>query len=76
MLLYAGGYLTFYTPDQIPEVERVLPGPVALRDLLTEIGIPAAEVQLVILNGEIVDLNGIQVQNLDVVKIFPGVDGG
>jgi sulfur carrier protein ThiS len=47
-----------------------------LRDLLTEIGIPAAEVQLVILNGEIVDLNGTQVQNQDVVKIFPGVDGG
>ena len=76
MLLYAGGYLTFYTPDQKPEVECVLPGTVALRDLLTEIGIPAAEVQLVILNGEIVDLNGIQVQNQDVVKIFPGVDGG
>ena len=76
MLLYVGGYLTFYTPDQKPEVERVLPGPVALRELLTEIGIPIAEVQLVILNGEIVDLNGTQVQNQDVVKIFPGVDGG
>jgi sulfur carrier protein ThiS len=76
MLLYAGGYLTFYAPDQEPEVERVLPGPVALRDLLTEIGIPAGEVQLVILNGEIVNLNGTQVQNQDVVKIFPGVDGG
>jgi hypothetical protein len=71
MLLYAGGYLTFYTPDQTPEVERVLPGPVALGELLTEIGIPAADVQLVILN-----LIGTQVQNQDVVKIFPGMDGG
>lgn len=76
MILYAGSYLTFYTPDQKPEVERLLPSPVELRTLLTEIGIPAVEVQLVILNGEIVDLNGTQVQNQDVVKIFPGVDGG
>ena len=76
MLLYAGGYLTFYTPDQKPEVERVLPYPVALCELLTGIGIPPAEVQLVILNGEIVDLNGTQVQNRDVIKIYPGVDGG
>jgi sulfur carrier protein ThiS len=76
MILYAGGYLTFYTPDQKPEVEWVLPSPIELRALLTEIGIPAAEVQLVILNGEIVDLNGTQVQNRDVIKIFPGVDGG
>ena len=76
MILYAGGYLTFYTPNQKPEVEQVLPSPIELRMLLTEIGIPAAEVQLVILNGEIVDLKGTQVQNQDVVKIFPGVDGG
>ena len=76
MILYAGGYLTFYTPNQKPEVEQVLPSPIELRMLLTEIGIPEAEVQLVILNGEIVDLKGTQVQNQDVVKIFPGVDGG
>jgi sulfur carrier protein ThiS len=76
MILYAGGYLTFYTPDQKPEVERVLTSPVELRVLLTEIGIPAGEVQLVILNGKIVNLNGTQIQNQDVVKIFPGVDGG
>jgi sulfur carrier protein ThiS len=76
MILYAGGYLTFFTPDQKPEVERVLTSPIELRALLEEIGIPAAEVQLVILNGEIVDLNGTQVQNQDVAKIFPGVDGG
>jgi sulfur carrier protein ThiS len=76
MILYAGGYLTFYTPDQTPEVERVLASPIELRALLMEIGIPVAEVQLVILNGEIVDLTGAQVQNQDLVKIFPGVDGG
>jgi sulfur carrier protein ThiS len=76
MILYAGGYLTFYTPDQKPEVERVLTGSVTLRELLSEIGIPVAEVQLAILNGDIVDLEQAYVQNQDVVKIFPGVDGG
>ena len=76
MILYAGGYLTFYTPDQKPEVERILHSPIELRDLLMEIGIPVADVRLVILNGEIADLNGVQIQNQDLVKIFPGVDGG
>jgi sulfur carrier protein ThiS len=76
MILYAGGYLTFYTPDQKPELELDLTHPVALRDLLSEMRIPAAEVQLVILNGDIIDLEQVYVQNQDVVKIFPGVDGG
>ncbi|MBW6467027.1 MAG: MoaD/ThiS family protein [Brevefilum sp.] len=76
MILYAGGYLAFYTPDQNPEMACVLADQVPLRDLLSEIGIPAAEVQLVILNGAIVDLEQTYVQNQDVVKIFPGVDGG
>ena len=76
MKLYAGGYLTFYMPDQAPEIEQELTEPVALCELLTALGIPAAEVQLVILNGEIAEIKHLQINNQDIVKVFPGVDGG
>ena len=76
MRLYAGGYLTFYMPDQQPEVIRELVEPVALCDLLMALGVPTAEVQLVLVNGEVADLDHTQLHNHDVVKIFPGVDGG
>lgn len=76
MKLYAGGYLTFYMPDQQPEVIWELSEPIALCDLLKEVGVPAAEVQLVVVNGELADLDQTQIRNHDVVKVFPGVDGG
>ena len=76
MKLYAGGYLTFYMPDQQPEMTCDLTGPVELCDLLKLVGIPAAEVQLVLVNGEIADLNQTLIHNPDEVKVFPGVDGG
>jgi sulfur carrier protein ThiS len=76
MRLYAGGYLTFYMPEQQPEIEWALSEPVALYELLKVLGIPVAEVQLVIINGEIADIQQAQINNQDVVKAFPGVDGG
>ena len=76
MKLYAGGYLTFFMPDQQPEITRELAEQVGLCELLMSVGIPTAEVQLVLLNGEIVELENAQVSNRDVVKVFPGVDGG
>jgi sulfur carrier protein ThiS len=76
MKLYAGGYLTFYMPDQQPEMTCELSDPVELCELLMSVGIPAAEVQLVLVNGEIADLKQTQIHNPDVIKVFPGVDGG
>lgn len=76
MKLIAGGYLTFYTPDQRPDIDLPLKETVALRALLAEIGIPVAEIQLVVLNGQIVDLDQVNLKNQDEVKVFPGVDGG
>jgi sulfur carrier protein ThiS len=76
MKLYAGGYLTFYMPDQQPEVDHDLAEPIALITLLAEMGIPPGDVQLVIVNGEIVDLEQALLKNQDEVKVFPSVDGG
>jgi sulfur carrier protein ThiS len=74
--LYIGGYLAFFSPNQQSEVELTLSEPVKLDVLLAEAGIPAAEVQLVLINGTRVDSLQSVVQNQDEVKIFPGVDGG
>jgi len=76
MKLYAGGYLTFYMLEQQPEIELELPEPTALDALLNTLGIPLGEVQLVIINGEIAELTQAQIHDQDVVKVFPGVDGG
>lgn len=76
MKLYAGGYLTFYTPGQQPDVEYDISEPIELLKLLGKLGIPAGDVQLVILNGQIVDLDQALLRNQDEVKVFPGVDGG
>lgn len=76
MKLYAGGYLTFYAPDQQPEVDLDLSEPIQLSELLSDIGIPVGDVQLVILNGKIVDLDQAILEDQDEVKVFPGVDGG
>jgi len=76
MKLYAGGYLTFYMPGQDSQIECDISDPVELITLLDELDIPAREVQLVILNGQIVDLDGAILENQDEVKVYPGVDGG
>jgi sulfur carrier protein ThiS len=76
MKLYAGGFLTFYTPGQQPEIEHPLAEAVKLDEILADIGIPVGEVQLTVLNGVIVDLHQAIVRDQDMVKVFPGVDGG
>lgn len=75
MKVYAGGYLTFYMPDKQSEADFILTESIPLRELLVEMNIPLGEVQLVILNGKIVDLDQV-VGHQDVVKVFPGLDGG
>ncbi len=76
MKLYAGGLLNFYTPDHRSRVEVELLEPTRLSEVLTGFGIPPAEVQLVVVNGELVDLNETIVSDQDEVKIYPPVDGG
>ncbi len=76
MKLYAGGYLTFYLPDKQPEIDIPLAEPVELAEFLGGLGIPVPEVQLIVINGQIADLNTAYIRNRDEVKIFPGIDGG
>lgn len=76
MHLTAGGYLSFYMPGKGPKLELALTKPKSLRSLLEEIGIPHQEVQLVLLNGRIVDLEDAVVANQDEVRVYSPIDGG
>lgn len=76
MNLTAGGYLVFYMPGKRSSLEMEFSTPRSLRSLLMEVGIPLKEVQLVVLNGKIVDLDEAIVENRDEVKVYSPIDGG
>ncbi len=76
MKLFLGGYLDFYNPNSGSELVIKLDQPVALVTILKDLGIPLEEVQLVAINGQLVDLKGAMVAPQDEVKIFSAVGGG
>jgi sulfur carrier protein ThiS len=76
MKLYAGGLLDFYLPGHRNQVEVELKEPSRLSEILTSLGIPPAEVQLVVVNGELVELDETVVSDQDEVKVYPPVNGG
>ena len=76
MKLYVGSYFAFYTSDSNYWVELELRKPTRLTDIVTELGIPIAEVYLVTLNGQLVESPNILVSNDDIVKLYPAIGGG
>jgi len=76
MRLYAGGYLPFYLPERKHRLEIRLSAPTPLKAILGNLQVPAEEVHLVTLNGELVDLETALVKDADVVRIFSSVNGG
>lgn len=76
MRMYLGGHLDFYNPNTGSWLETNLDQPTRLIDLLSDLQIPQAEVQLVVLNGELVDLDTAIVSDKDEVKLFSAVGGG
>jgi sulfur carrier protein ThiS len=76
MKLYAGGLLDFYLPGRCSRMEIELQVPTRLSDLLAGLGFPLAEVHLVVVNGQLVDLESAVVSNQDEVKLYPAVNGG
>ena len=76
MKLYAGGHLDFYLPQRRSRIELELKEPTRLSELLAGLGIPLAEVHLVVVNGELVDLQEVIVFGQDEVKLYPAVNGG
>ena len=76
MRIFLGGHLNFYHPKKEKWLEVDLKGPTSLVYLLTANGIPLSEVQLVAINGEVVELKNALVSEGDDVKVFSPVGGG
>ena len=76
MKLYLGGSLAFHTPTKQPHLEIKLNNKTSLTQVISNLGIPIAEVQLTILNGELVNLDETLVSDFDEVRLYPPVGGG
>jgi molybdopterin converting factor small subunit len=76
MKLYLGSYFAFFTPDRRHWVELDLPHPARLADVLSELGVPAAEVHLVVVNDQAGESTDLLVSNGDIVRLFPPAGGG
>ena len=76
MKLHVGGQLTFYLPQKNADLEVPLEGPTRLADILAKLSIPAGEVVLVVVNGELAELSTTSVTNADRVELYPPIGGG
>lgn len=76
MQLYLGGYLNSFDPLHRTDLIVDIAGRRHLRSVLTELAIPAEEILLVSINGEVVALNDAWIQPDDQVKLYPPMGGG
>jgi sulfur carrier protein ThiS len=76
MKLYASGHISFYMPDRRSKMNFEIKEPTRLNEVLAELGIPLAEVHLVVVNGQLADLKTVYVVEQDEVKLYPAVNGG
>ena len=76
MRIYLGGHLNFYHPQKENWLEIDLEQPLQLLDILVANSIPLGEVSLVVINGEVVDLQTATISEQDEVKLYSPVGGG
>lgn len=76
MHLHLAGHLAWYDTQKRSRLLIQLTQPMVLGDLLRDLGIPIAEIAVVTVNGEAVDVETARVSNADRVELFPPVGGG
>jgi sulfur carrier protein ThiS len=76
MKLFLGGQFSLYIPGHPPSVDVAVNKPTMLREVLSGLGIPVADVHLAVVNGQLVEMEDAVVTDRDDVKIFPPVGGG
>jgi len=76
MQIYLGGHLNFHHPLKEKWLDVELELPTQLMDILNSSGIPLGEVCLVVVNGEIANLQEAIIAEQDEVKLFSAVGGG
>jgi len=72
------GELGFYGPGRNSKFEVRLGRPMPVAEALAEIGVPAADVAVLGLNGEVVRVDdpGVIVTDADSIDCFPPTSGG
>jgi sulfur carrier protein ThiS len=76
MKLFLGGQFSLYIPGHPPSVDVNLNESARLSEVLLKLGIPVADIHLVVVNGQLVEMEEAVVSDQDEVKIFPPVGGG
>lgn len=76
MKLHLGGHLSFYEPQRRSWVELALQAPLSLPDLLAGLGIPPAEVALVVINGTLAQDEAPIISENDRIELYPPMGGG
>lgn len=78
MKVHLWGELAYYGPERKGRFELRLDGPTPLLDTLALMGVPAGDVAVCGLNGEVVrvDDRTIVVTDADRIDLFPPTSGG
>jgi sulfur carrier protein ThiS len=76
MLIHLGGHLSWYDPQKRNSLEVPLPQPIPLLQLARQLGLPAGEIAIVVVNGQAVELEQARVSDGDRVELYPPVGGG
>ncbi len=74
--IHLGGHLGYYGPQKNSHFTVQLDAPVRLLDLLTQLGVPAAEIAVAAVNGEPVEIDATTVQDGDRLDLLPPIGGG
>jgi sulfur carrier protein ThiS len=74
--LYLGGHLSFYAPQKQSRFNLPVDQPTELEGILQKLGVPLAEVAIVAVNGELVELPAARVNPGDRIELYPPMGGG
>ncbi len=76
MKLYLGSYFAFFMAKKHHWIEIDLDQPTRLRDILSRVGIPDAEIHLIVVNDRLSETTDLLVSNDDIVRLYPPINGG
>ena len=76
MKVILGGFFPKYLEGAPRQFELSLAAPIRLAELLERLGIPPAEVHMVVVNGELVEADAAVFKHDDEVRLYPPADGG
>ena len=74
--IFLGGHLNFYHPQKDKWLDVEINEATSLTEILNDTGIPLAEVNLVSINGDVVELEQAVLTDGDDVKLFSALGGG